>query len=1419
MDIIVLTYFLFNPIKIMAEVTEGFSALSFWKNVEKKNISTSFKESPGRSAPKKLNFPLLKPPAPEDEASTSVLVKSEWDDQNVTGAFDFWKKKAIEVKEETERYNTRRSYRNTVDLTNILAKSSSDQNLSEKGGDSPKSLDSLSSGGGGSGSSSGSSLSPLITVSPTSNININASPETSPIGDAEQRTGAVSDQLVVDDTNMVRSFRRSRSISCEAIPQVATSTTSTSTTSTVVQPTASTDKQEQDVEESSSSDEESDLSSEESYDESSDDEMDKLHEHEPATPPNADSSSSPVLTSTPADHHDHLSSIQSISQVQEESTYKLDVQSAAVSHPHHDTATPSQPSSTVHTTTTATTPMNIPDQATQQKQQTSSSSAAYLTPHSGSGNNSLSSSPLSSSPLGKDGRPKKDAGKRSIGATLTRTMTKTFGKDANGKPTTSSGSGSSPNSSLNNVQQVLQQQQQQPSNTPKKEKVKLDKQEKERRKQEKRELKKKEREQKKQSKKKNLTKSLSLTDMSKKAITVPESSSVFKVRLTKLVANNNGNLPPFITSAITFLSNSENVDVSYIFMDAHNDPTVKSLRVKAEKEEIDFSTIPNPRIVGGLLRTFFGDLPQPLFNTKFYDDLMEIQDITKPEVKLHDLRSLIWTLSHLRRNLLLLLVTFLMQKYVNSSPTKQATVGILASTFGPVLFRSADPKTASINQIQREETMRLILENNEFLFDQVEKSDLVYANHEGKMIVAEASVDSLVDRATDVYYHFADKYFMLTFFMTHHYFIQPNDLADKLIQLHRESNRAESKKKWKKNRGGKRAEKINEAVKLWVDYCYRELREDKKLAQKILKGFPHLEAQLSSRLTQSRFAFSDILKVPKFHTRTRSASVSDSLLFSGAMSKDPSLVAMEIAEQATVADYDLFVNVRLSDWVRLLQGSVDPTQCPYLANALKKSTTWCQWAMGEIMQVEDKGQRVQVICLLVEIAVYCRELSNYNTCISILNAFNNHHIKRLTQTWEAVPAETRAKITRLSQALAVWTANTTSASGGATQFAQICAQISSACVPHFGTLRAVLQSFDQSMPTKSSDGLRVNVDKLRHVFSAVVDLQRLQQRQYTLKPSKLSIHLQDLQAPTMEELAEMSLVCEPPTTTKKYTAPVDASVAVPDWREQIAKSYAKPVAQTAVGIDLPRLACFFTIGGRPTVTGAGKVADIQANIAALSRLVLGDAAAAEANFESKMSDTLPLTTPPDSDIKRELVKYLDETVGADHPIVSLLKCCNQAIIAPAVIELTLNIAKGIQFMDAAGSWRIEINSNIIKKENNSSSDETNNNENNNENSSNSNNDQTTTYIVRHIKRQKSRSTEAKDHFEFEWSLTLTLDSSCKTIQSFSINIISINFYSDTNPQLKEQITQTLTPYLLTTDCIKEISQAVPAAAPPSSSDV
>eukprot|EP01119_Soliformovum_irregulare_P011552 TRINITY_DN290_c2_g1_i5.p1 TRINITY_DN290_c2_g1~~TRINITY_DN290_c2_g1_i5.p1 ORF type:complete len:322 (-),score=97.84 TRINITY_DN290_c2_g1_i5:964-1929(-) len=144
---------------------------------------------------------------------------------------------------------------------------------------------------------------------------------------------------------------------------------------------------------------------------------------------------------------------------------------------------------------------------------------------------------------------------------------------------------------------------------------------------------------------------------------------------------------------------------------------------------------------------------------------------------------------------------------------------------------------------------------------------------------------------------------------------------------------------------------------------------------------------------------------------------------------------------------------------------------------------------------------------------------------------------------------------------------------------------------------------------------------------------------------------------------------------------------------------------------------------------------------------------------------IPKDSVGDKDISRDLTRFLEEVVKEESPTLRVLKACNQATIAPAVIELTLALSKRLSFKDG-GSWRIRVTVD---------SDE---------------------ISVTHWKKQRPLIKPGEDeiYLHFEWELTLFFDKSARKITDFLFKLSDIEFVEGVEEEKKAGVLDALETY-------------------------
>jgi len=135
----------------------------------------------------------------------------------------------------------------------------------------------------------------------------------------------------------------------------------------------------------------------------------------------------------------------------------------------------------------------------------------------------------------------------------------------------------------------------------------------------------------------------------------------------------------------------------------------------------------------------------------------------------------------------------------------------------------------------------------------------------------------------------------------------------------------------------------------------------------------------------------------------------------------------------------------------------------------------------------------------------------------------------------------------------------------------------------------------------------------------------------------------------------------------------------------------------------------------------------------------------------------------DFDYSRALLDLLQNVVGEDSKMISLLKCCSQSMVAASVIRLKRSFGSTYPFKDVRGEWRISIEIDSIKG-------------------------------IRIVHRKRERSFE-EDSFQFQWSFTMEFDRKLDTLNHAVCRIDTLNFGKIDDSKRKEDVNKIAGPFL------------------------
>ena len=203
------------------------------------------------------------------------------------------------------------------------------------------------------------------------------------------------------------------------------------------------------------------------------------------------------------------------------------------------------------------------------------------------------------------------------------------------------------------------------------------------------------------------------------------------------------------------------------------------------------------------------------------------------------------------------------------------------------------------------------------------------------------------------------------------------------------------------------------------------------------------------------------------------------------------------------------------------------------------------------------------------------------------------------------------------------------------------------------------------------------------------------------------------------------------------------------------------------------------------------------------------------------------------DISEDLRRFLSTMMGDPHPVVRLLKACNQSTIAPAAIRLKVDIGSKHPYKDKRGSWRIDIvlitqpldhlqeaspgatsdpaaaaaSSTIPSPASSSFPDSEQASEKSSQEqergSEKTLNDDLpiTEVLVRHSKRECSWGGEEQpeSHFEFTWHLSMAFSHNMEKLEAAQVQITDVYFNPAMPSKEQQEVIECLSPYMESED--------------------
>eukprot|EP01119_Soliformovum_irregulare_P019111 TRINITY_DN5992_c0_g1_i2.p1 TRINITY_DN5992_c0_g1~~TRINITY_DN5992_c0_g1_i2.p1 ORF type:complete len:1081 (-),score=303.16 TRINITY_DN5992_c0_g1_i2:139-3381(-) len=215
--------------------------------------------------------------------------------------------------------------------------------------------------------------------------------------------------------------------------------------------------------------------------------------------------------------------------------------------------------------------------------------------------------------------------------------------------------------------------------------------------------------------------------LSLKDVYVPKSAgvpkSVFSVELASLAAEG---VPTFLGNIMDQLWQL-GTEVEGLFKIPPSGDRVVELKNQTELGKVDFTDVDDPHVLGGLLKVFLKELPEPITTYALYAAFGHVNTLDSEDVKVTVIGLLLTLLPVSHRETLRRLLSYLHGLSVHAE-TNHMTAASLASAFGATLFKSK--KTEISRQAFKQQkdinyVMQLMIQNADTILDV--PSDIVSA--------------------------------------------------------------------------------------------------------------------------------------------------------------------------------------------------------------------------------------------------------------------------------------------------------------------------------------------------------------------------------------------------------------------------------------------------------------------------------------------------------------------------------------------------------------------------------------------------------------------------------------------------------------------------------------------------------------------
>lgn len=172
-------------------------------------------------------------------------------------------------------------------------------------------------------------------------------------------------------------------------------------------------------------------------------------------------------------------------------------------------------------------------------------------------------------------------------------------------------------------------------------------------------------------------------------------SKVFGVPLQELITREQTDIPIFIDKTIKYILKTS-TQLEGVFRISAMKSSLKEITDRIDKgENVDYSDLPDPHIVPGLLKQFLRELPEPLLTFNLYPLFLKANSIDNEEGRLAEMKRLLGRLPKVNRDVFKQLLYLLQQIAYNEEVTKMGPSN-LSTVIGPNILYDKEINPATM---------------------------------------------------------------------------------------------------------------------------------------------------------------------------------------------------------------------------------------------------------------------------------------------------------------------------------------------------------------------------------------------------------------------------------------------------------------------------------------------------------------------------------------------------------------------------------------------------------------------------------------------------------------------------------------------------------------------------------------------------